>query len=66
MKELLLLNGGFGLSGQKTMPPSWFLTSVNKKLSQGLSSPRGLFHLLVCFNDLGSLFLLIMFINPQF
>ena len=53
MKEMLLLNGGFGLSGRKVMAPEWFLTSINKKLSEGLASPKGLSHLLMCFNELG-------------
>uniref|UniRef100_A0A7E4VY04 RTP1_C1 domain-containing protein n=1 Tax=Panagrellus redivivus TaxID=6233 RepID=A0A7E4VY04_PANRE len=54
MRELLLLNGGFGLSGKKAMAPTWFLQRIDKRLSTMLSSGKnGLFHLFVAFNDLG-------------
>uniref|UniRef100_A0A914QUM8 Uncharacterized protein n=1 Tax=Panagrolaimus davidi TaxID=227884 RepID=A0A914QUM8_9BILA len=58
MKEFLLLYGGFGLGGRKAMAPAWFMTSISKKLSDGLASPKGLSNLLFAFDELGMAFLL--------
>ena len=52
-KELLTLNGGFGLSGRKKMSPEWFLKEISSKLSLFLLEKGGLFHLFLAFDDLG-------------
>ncbi|KAE9551412.1 hypothetical protein FO519_005367 [Halicephalobus sp. NKZ332] len=51
-RELLTLNGGFGLSGRKAMSPKWFSVAISSKLSSFLIERNGLFHLFLAFDDL--------------